>query len=225
MVNATMLTAQQVQDLLDVDASTVYRMAGDGRLPAVRIGRQWRFPADEIQRLLQPAAPADPTTSTLPVTSDVSGAPGLSQPGLSEPVTTAVLELVAPLLGVTMVVTDLDGRPISQIVNPAPAIERRLDDPDFLATCTTEWQTFAAEPHLAPRLQPASGGFLCAHALVRRGTTLVAMVLAGGIALDDEPDLYHLDVDRRREVLDTLPRTAALLSRLAADPAEPTHAV
>jgi excisionase family DNA binding protein len=35
-----MLTAQQVQDLLDVDASTIYRMAGDGRLPAVRIGRQ-----------------------------------------------------------------------------------------------------------------------------------------------------------------------------------------
>ena len=225
MVNAAMLTAQQVQDLLDVDASTVYRMAGDGRLPAVRIGRQWRFPADEIQRMLQPAAAAASATSTLPATSMVSGAPGLSQPGLSEPVTTAVLELVAPLLGVTMVVTDLDGRPISQIVNPAPAIERRLDDPEFLATCTTEWQTFAAEPHLSPRLQPASGGFLCAHALVRRGTALIAMVLAGGIAPDHESDLYHLDVDRRREVLDTLPRTAALLSRLAADPAEPTHAV
>lgn len=225
MVNATMLTAQQVQDLLDVDASTVYRMAGDGRLPAVRIGRQWRFPADEIQRLLQPMGPvgadgADVPDGAVPTASAVS-----APPGLSEPVTTAVLELVAPLLGVTMVVTDLHGRPISQIVNPAPAIERRLDDPEFLVDCTTEWQTFAAEPHLAPRLQPASGGFLCAHALVRHGTTLIAMVLAGGIALDAEPDLYHLDVDRRREVLDTLPRTAALLSRLAADPAEPTHAV
>jgi excisionase family DNA binding protein len=53
-VASAMLTAQQVQDLLEVDASTVYRMASDGRLPAVRIGRQWRFPTEAIERLLVP---------------------------------------------------------------------------------------------------------------------------------------------------------------------------
>lgn len=47
-----LLSAQQVQDLLHVDRSTVYRMAEDGRLPAIKVGRQWRFPAARIDALL-----------------------------------------------------------------------------------------------------------------------------------------------------------------------------
>jgi excisionase family DNA binding protein len=213
-VSATMLTAQQVQDLLDVDASTVYRMAGDGRLPAVRIGRQWRFPAEAIERLLVP------TGGTGPGATDGHG----NGHGPIEPatvpidLTTALLDTVAHALGVTMVVTDLEGRALTPIVNPAPGLVQLLDDPAFTAACTVEWRGFAHEPHLAPRLQLGRHGFLCAHSLVRRGTSLVAMVLAGGIAPEcsDDPDLFHLDAEGRRRVLETLPRTAALLSRLVA---------
>ena len=210
-----LLTAQQVQNLLDVDASTIYRMASDGRLPAVRIGRQWRFPAAAIQSLLAPASATDDPGSG-PLSPP-------SSPTVPRGIATAVLEAIAPALGVTMVVTDLAGQPISEVVNPAPAIAARLDDPDFLAACTTEWQAFADETHLAPRLRPARLGFLCAHGLVRRGPSLVAMVLAGGIAPDggEDPGLFHLDADRRQVVLETLPRTAALLSRLVTDQSSP----
>jgi excisionase family DNA binding protein len=236
------LTTQQVQDLLDVDASTIYRMAGDGRLPAVRIGRQWRFPAADIEAMLRPggtardtSAPVDgaPTGHTV---ADVDrGGTARHRPGsrtaapvallaastqgpLLSDLATATLEVVAPALGVSMVVTDLAGQPLTPIVNPAPAIVARSEDPDFGVACATEWRGFAHEPHLAPRLQPGRFGFLCAHSFVRRGTSLVAMVLAGGIAPagSDDPDLFHLDVDRHALVLETLPRTAALLSRLVA---------
>jgi excisionase family DNA binding protein len=238
-----MLTAQQVQDLLDVDASTVYRMAGDGRLPAVRIGRQWRFPAEAIERLLVPVdvtarppaaatapdaplhavrpAPTAPPRPVQPLagnraatSSDVDPAAEADLPSV---LAQDVLETVAPALGVTMVVTDLEGRALTPVVNPAPALVQLLDDPAFAAACTIEWRDFAHEPLLSPHLQLGRHGFLCAHSLVRRGTTLVAMVLAGGIAPPDaqDPDLFHLDADQRRRVLETLPRTAALLSRLA----------
>ncbi|MEX2562889.1 MAG: helix-turn-helix domain-containing protein [Nitriliruptoraceae bacterium] len=226
-----LLTAQQVQDLLDVDASTVYRMAGDGRLPAVRIGRQWRFPEEAIEELLTPriagsnrawenAASATEPTISSPYQPGSEVVPA----GLA----TAVLEAVAHGLGVTMVVTDLDGRPISEVVNPAPAISRRLDDPDFLAACTADWREFGSEAHLAPRWQPDRHGLLCAHSLVRSGPSLVAMVMAGGVAPGapadlgapgdlndfDDPQAFILDADRRQVVLDTLPRIAALLSLL-----------
>ncbi len=46
---ADMLTAKDVQDLLQVDRSTVYRMAEAGRLPAIKVGKQWRFPAAQIE--------------------------------------------------------------------------------------------------------------------------------------------------------------------------------
>jgi hypothetical protein len=138
----------------------------------------------------------------------------------------SALQAIAPALGVTMVVTDLGGRPLSGVVNPAPAIAARLDDPRFITECAIEWRSFAEEAHLAPRLQPGRFGFLCAHSLVRCGSALIAMVLAGGISPDerDAPELFHLDAEERRVVLDTLPRTAALLSRIADDRAHRPHA-
>jgi len=221
MVDA-LLTARQVQDRLDIDTSTIYRMAGDGRLPAVRIGRQWRFPEAAIDALLVPGgregAEADPTSP--PAHRDVDAS------RLLPPATTieATLEAIAPVLGVSLVVTDLAGRPLTSIVNPAPAITARLDDSAFLTACGAEWRVLAADTDLTTRLQPGAFGFLCARSLVRHGSALVAMVLAGGIAPDgsDDPGLFHLDAEQRAAVLEALPRLASLLSRLMSDPTAPT---
>lgn len=202
MTLGPMLTARQVQDLLDVDASTIYRMAGDGRLPAVRIGRSWRFPADAIDGLLAPAGPTRSTTARVPTE-----------------LATGVLDLLAPTLGVMMVVTDLGGRPLTPVVNPCPWFAARMDDQALVDHCATEWRGYAAEPLLAARWHRSQLGFDCAHALVRSGPQLVAMVFAGGVSPADEvgtaPEgLYQLDARGRQQVLDALPRTAALLSQL-----------
>jgi len=44
-----MLTAKEMQDLLQVDRSTIYRMAEAGQLPAVKVGKQWRFPSHLVE--------------------------------------------------------------------------------------------------------------------------------------------------------------------------------
>ncbi len=48
-----LLTAKDLQTLLQVDRSTIYRMAEAKRLPAIKVGKQWRFPADRIESWLQ----------------------------------------------------------------------------------------------------------------------------------------------------------------------------
>ena len=70
-----LLTALEVQELLHIDRSTVYRMAEDGRLPAIRVGRSWRFPADRIDALLD-SGPAEGTGQA--PTSAASGSPAFS---------------------------------------------------------------------------------------------------------------------------------------------------
>jgi len=50
-----LLTVSEVADLLRINKSTVYRMAKQGRLPATRVGRQWRFRKDVLDGLLDPA--------------------------------------------------------------------------------------------------------------------------------------------------------------------------
>lgn len=218
-----LLTARQVQDRLDIDTSTIYRMAGDGRLPAVRIGRQWRFPASAIDALLMldDHGDAGEVSTKLPADLDVDDASHLLPPVAT---IEAALEAIAPALGVSLVVTDLDGEALTSVVNPAPAIAHRLDDPDFLAACAAEWRHLAAETDLTTRFQRGTFGFLCARSLVRHGSALVAMVLAGGIAAEDsdDPDLFHLDAEARDAVLEALPRLASLLSRLIPDPPHPT---
>lgn len=50
-----LLTVSEVADLLRINKSTVYRMAKQGRLPATRVGRQWRFRRSVLEGILDPA--------------------------------------------------------------------------------------------------------------------------------------------------------------------------
>jgi excisionase family DNA binding protein len=179
---ATMLTAQQVQDLLDVDASTIYRMAGDGRLPAVRIGRQWRFPADAIEQLLVPAGRPAP----------VAVAPARHRPatGRSLPadLATALLDTVAHALGVTMVVTDLGGRALTPIVNPAPAIARSSTTRRSVRRLHRRVaRTSPTNRTSRPGCSSVGSGSCAPTAWSATAASLVAMVLAGGIAPERTP--------------------------------------
>jgi len=203
----SLLTAEHVSRLLHIDASTVYRMAGDGRLPAVKVGRQWRFPADRIARLLDldAAEPALLRTST-PLASELDS--HRAQP---------VIDVAADLLGVMMVVTDMQGRPITEVANPCAWFAQRGSDPDVVQRCAAEWHALADDLDFDPRFRPGSLGFECARAFVREGSQLVGMVLAGGVAPEESTrdDLFTLDPTQRQHVLATLPKVAATLSRVA----------
>ena len=58
------LTTEEVLEYLQVNLRTVYRLIKAGKIPAVRVGRQWRFRKRDIdawldsQRTQQPAGPA-----------------------------------------------------------------------------------------------------------------------------------------------------------------------
>jgi len=120
-----------------------------------------------------------------------------------------------------MVVTDLDGRPLTDVVNPCPWFAARLSEPLLVEACTAEWQDLADDPDLEPRFRTGRLGFDCARSFVRGGSRLVAMVLAGGVAprcgpQADLPGLYHLDDPQRQRVIAALPRVAAALSTVPA---------
>jgi excisionase family DNA binding protein len=237
---AGLLTAEQVEFLLEVDKSTIYRMAADGRLPAIKVGRQWRFPAAPIHELLSSAdgrtvptattaTPARAATVPLAGVSAETAAAGVAATVAARfaapPASTVmqpIVDLAADLLGVMMVVTDMDGRPITEVANPCPWFAERLDDPDVLASCTAEWRTLADDLDFEPRLRTGVHGFECARALIRDGSHLVGMVLAGGIAPEgiDATDLYHLNASARQSLLAALPRVAATLSQVTLEPTD-----
>jgi excisionase family DNA binding protein len=42
------LTLKEICEMLRVNPTTVYKMVRQGRIPAFRVGSDWRFRADEI---------------------------------------------------------------------------------------------------------------------------------------------------------------------------------
>jgi excisionase family DNA binding protein len=53
MVDETFLTTEEVLEYLQVNLRTVYRLIKAGRIPAVRVGRQWRFRKTDIDAWLE----------------------------------------------------------------------------------------------------------------------------------------------------------------------------
>jgi excisionase family DNA binding protein len=73
MMDETFLTTEEVLEYLQVNLRTVYRLIKAGKIPAVRVGRQWRFRKRDIDAWLDsqrprsearpgPAAPARQAT-------------------------------------------------------------------------------------------------------------------------------------------------------------------
>lgn len=185
-----LLTTKQVQDLLRVDRTTIYRMVEGGQLPALRVGKQWRFARAEVERWLHAAR------------SGHNGAPAAEPPvgpvenrGGQDLRTLLPLDCVqliqdafAEALGVMLVVTDMQGRQVTDVSNACGFFTSLIaDNPAAVNQCVATWQQLAGAPALEPRFSLSEMGLLCARGLIRGGTELKGMVVVGGIAPEGWP--------------------------------------
>lgn len=184
----SLLTSQEIQDLLNVDLSTVYRMAEDGRLPGVKVGRQWRFPADRValQLGLQTPTPQEPLL--IPMTPPGSAIGHLLQPEVAQ----SAADLIGDLFGVMAVITDMEGAPVSGVANQCGYYAAIAEQPGAVDACLSQWRLFAEEPHLSPRWVRTHLGFLCARTFVWVDLRPVGMIVVGGVTPPAWPPQHEL---------------------------------
>jgi excisionase family DNA binding protein len=217
------LTAGDVQRLIRVDRSTIYRMAESGRLPAVKVGRQWRFPAAAIEQWL--AGDTDRPTGDFP-----------------DSCMQNVADLFADIYGVMVIVTDINGHPVTEVSNPCGYFDAVSSEAEALERCIAEWKSLGTEYDFAPRLRPSHLGFLCTRAFIRVDNELAGMVIAGGIAPETWPpspaeieaiaeesrvpvevmtravaDVHHLPPEDQERFLEGVCTLARHLSRIESD--------
>jgi len=83
MIDETFLTTEEVLEYLQVNLRTVYRLIKAGKIPAVRVGRQWRFRKRDIDAWLDSQrprtgprpVPTAPSSTPAPVPPRPAGAP------------------------------------------------------------------------------------------------------------------------------------------------------
>ena len=102
---ADLLTTKELQEILNIDRTTIYRMAESGRVPAVKVGNQWRFPKQQIEAWLQRQAVA-----TLPIGEPLADGNGEDWQLFPQECVQLIQDSFADALGVMILVTDLQGR-------------------------------------------------------------------------------------------------------------------
>jgi excisionase family DNA binding protein len=233
----SMLTTRDLQQLLHVDRSTIYRMAEAGELPGVKVGRQWRFPAERIDRWL---AERNMRPSEKPESGFSEGNGNALGSVLPAEYVTSIGDLFGEMLGVMVVVTDMEGTPLADPSNQCGLFRLINEQPGAVTQCIHGWRDLAHDLDLAPRFAPSHLGLLCARSYVRVGSELRGIILAGGIAPEQWPpapaeieqissdfgveaddilthvdEVFHLDTAAQQRVLDLLPRLARFLSEVA----------
>jgi ligand-binding sensor protein len=211
-------------------------MAEDGRLPAVKVGRQWRFPSDRVESLLgQPDGGNDQSASAETDSGSVS-----LETVLPNDTAQAIADLAADLFGVMAVVTDMKGQALTSVANPCgyfTSVYNSVYTPD---RCSEGWRQLGEAIDLEPQFLPSHLGFLCARSFIRIGATLAGMVIVGGVATENWPptpaeitavaeetgtaedailehinEVYWIDQSHQDWIVRNLSRVSDLISHLA----------
>ena len=72
-MDESFLTTEEVLDYLQINLRTVYRLIKAGKIPAVRVGRQWRFRKRDIDTWLENQRPRAQRTASVRTTTPVAG--------------------------------------------------------------------------------------------------------------------------------------------------------
>jgi excisionase family DNA binding protein len=75
MIDETFLTTEEVLEYLQVNLRTVYRLIKAGKIPAVRVGRQWRFRKRDIDAWLDSQRPRGGSRAAVPAPAAAKPAP------------------------------------------------------------------------------------------------------------------------------------------------------
>jgi excisionase family DNA binding protein len=165
-----LLTSKELQELLKVDRTTVYRMLKDGRLTGIKIGEQWRFSRDEVNALLSG-----------------SPSPG-SSPASVGPVLTSILPLhcvqrlqnvFAEVAGTGAVTTTASGEPLTEMSNSCRFCNLILASESGRQACIASWSKLAEQSGHEPQFATCHAGLQYARARIELNGRLEAMLISG----------------------------------------------
>lgn len=168
-----LLTTRQVQNLLKVDRITIYRMLQDGRLKGVKIGQQWRFPLNEVERLLNGESPTEEA--------------GPAATPASAPLPVHCLQTVQNLFsGVSQVgglMITPEGEPVTALSGDCQLCRMMQSRPSGSRACRESWKRMAVGCAAGEREFTCHAGLNYLAAPIRDGETLAGWLLAGQIRL------------------------------------------
>ncbi|BCY16832.1 MAG: helix-turn-helix domain-containing protein [Chloroflexi bacterium] len=171
------LTSRQTQDLLKVDRITIYRMLNDGRLKGTKIGQQWRFPRQEVERLLSGTADTEPgLPASLPVHCFQT-----------------IQDLFSTVSQLSAVLINPRGEMITSISHPCSFCQMRSSSFNILQACQASHQQFFEQAIKGKNRFTCHAGLHYAGRFVHSGEQVTALLIVGGYRSDNKTASLNMD--------------------------------
>lgn len=161
-----LLTTKQMQDILKIDRITVYRMLNDGRLKGIKVGNQWRFSHNEIDRLLGEETDAE--------NSLIESIPDFPSGCLEE-----VQNIFAGIIGIGAITVSLRGTPLTEPTFSNPFCRIMLSSESGRAACQASWRKIALKSTGEPNFQICHAGLCYKRSIIRDNDSPAAWLIAG----------------------------------------------
>jgi excisionase family DNA binding protein len=182
-------TTRQVQEILKVDRITIYRMLKDGRLKGVKVGRQWRFTRQEVERVVSGESQADETVRLA------------ADKGFPTHCIQTIQDLFSSVSQVSSLMVDMQGNPLTQVSNPCGFCQLMLSSPAGFSACQASWQLFAQQSLDGSRYFTCHAGLQYVTAPVFDLDNQAGLFLAGE---------FYWQAPEPREATERLRRLAAI---------------
>lgn len=211
-----LLTTRQVQSILQVDRTTIYRMLKDGRLRGVKVGQQWRFHDTDVRALLSGETNGVRPKQFRSVDTHLH-TPEIEQHALPVEHIQSLQDVFANLGNVGAVTTNLSGVPCTRISNACAFCQLVLETPTGLEACIESWRALAHLPRKQTRFYQCHAGLRYARAILEvddyprlmfvLGQFLLreASVTERAARIDLLSEEHNIDAARLHEAADQIP--------------------
>jgi len=173
-----LLTVRQLQDILKVDRTTIYRMLDEKSLPGFKVGSQWRFSGRAIRQWLEsqqqghrtleaPRETTPPTRELLPI-----------------PCVQPIQDVFAEALEVGSVTTDAAGQPMTEFSNKSRFCKLINSTEAGRVRCRQSWAELSHQSKRDPEVARCHAGLSYARGRVEVEGNLIAMTFAGQFIVD-----------------------------------------
>jgi excisionase family DNA binding protein len=171
-----LLTTRQLQEMVQLDRITIYRMLEDGRLQGFKVGGQWRFPRQDVERWLRRQQSNGPEPVAGSAIASKSPAPIDSSP-LPLACVQAMQDILAEACQVASITLSADGVPITSLSNSCTFCNLILSTTEGRRRCLASWQSLKEQPPAA--FSPCHAGLKYVTSPVMLGGQRIAIAAAG----------------------------------------------
>lgn len=179
-----LLTTRQLQEILQIDRVTIYRMLEDGRLRGFKVGGQWRFSRHDIEAWLQ----SHRQSKSL---SDAEPGQDTSAATLSDPLPLACIQAIQGIFAeaceVAAITLSTDGTPLTEMSCPCKFCQLILSTPEARRQCLDSWQSFVKRQDSSTQTYRCHAGLQYISEAIKVSEQPAAFILAGQFVTEPFP--------------------------------------